>query len=65
MEGEDKEGSIMRETGMLEVGAGDWAEPGCRLTREIDPAPLLIKVNGRRFQEGPVLGRVRLSCNIN
>lgn len=50
---------------MLEVGAGDWAEPGCWLTQETDPAPLLMKVNGRRFQEGPVLGRVRLSCNIN
>lgn len=65
MEEGDKEGNIMRERGMLVVGAWDWTEPGCWLTQETDSAPLLMKVNGRRFQEGPVLGRVRLSCNIN
>lgn len=65
MDREDKEGNIMRDTGLSEVGAMDRAEPGCRLTQETDPAPLLMKVNGRRFQEGPVLGRVCLSCNIN
>lgn len=44
---------------------GVGVEPGCRLTQETHPPPLLMKVNGTRFQEGPMLGRVLLSCNIN
>lgn len=37
----------------------------CCLTQETDPRPLLMKVNGRRFQEGLVLDLVCLSSNIN